>query len=146
MPPETKQIISKLSEMTCKNCIYYAQNNNNEYYFCTNPDSYDWDREEFDHCSMGKWLTGRFYTSDFASELSVEDYDDCYYQIVRAQMFPGVVSFADEYDARQQILKHLDVCVRMDADNKRFNDMLCIPKTEVSKVRELLVELWGEQE
>lgn len=153
MPPETKPIITKLEDMVCENCVYsYGKTTGScsvVDWQCNNPESkkpiYDTRKTE-DFCSRGKWLTGRRYTSDYESEINLEDFDDTYYGIVRAQMFPDAVSWAKEYDIRQQILKHLDVCVKMDVDNKRFNDMLCIPKTEVARARELLVELWGDQE
>lgn len=139
MSPEIKPIIRTLEEMVCENCVYSSIRGTRCNYHV------DWAMViETDFCAKGKWLTGRRYTSDYESELNLEDFDDTYYGIVRAQMFPDTVSWAKEYDIRQQILKHLDVCVKMDADDKRSNDMLCIPKTEVSRVRELLAELWGE--
>ncbi len=139
MPPETKPVISKLEEMTCKNCIYYAQNNNNEFYFCTNPDSYDWDYEEYDHCSMGKWLTGRRYPSDFESELSVEDYDDTYCGIVRAQMFPDAVSIRDEYDHRHEILTEIEALLA------KYGESNTDP-ARLLEIKDKLILLWGDND
>lgn len=137
MPPETKPIISKLEEMVCRNCIYYTHNNGLE--ICANPDSGTWDFDKEESCSKGKWLTGRRYPSDFESELSVEDYDDTYYGIVRAQMFPDAVSITDEHHIRQGIMKALDKLI--------IEPQLTYMIAEQIKLIKLdLIKLWGDQE
>lgn len=54
MPIELKKPISSIAELTCENCIHYQASGN--HYFCINPDSYDWDRENGDCCSNGQWF------------------------------------------------------------------------------------------
>mgnify|MGYP000933611560 CR=1 FL=1 len=137
MPPETKPIISKLEEMVCRNCIYYTHNNGLE--ICANPDSDTCDFDKEESCSKGKWLTGRQYPSDFESELNLEDYDDAYYGIVRAQMFPDAVSITDEHHIRQGIMKALDKLI--------IEPQLTYMIAEQIKLIKLdLIKLWGEQE
>lgn len=138
MPPETKPIISKLEEMVCRNCIYYTHNNGLE--ICANPDSGTWDFDKEESCSKGKWLTGRQYPSDFESELNLEDYDDTYYGIVRAQMFPDAVSLTEEYRVRQEIMAELEELMNYKNSGMHF------VYDKAKFIQNRLNLLWGEQE
>ena len=146
MPPETKPIISKLEDMVCRNCIYSVYEGPDAEktpYSCHEVENLETgffgvDAQTY-FCSKGKWFTGRRYTSDFESELNLEDYDDTYYGIVRAQMFPDAVSITDEHHIRQGIMKALDKLI--------IEPQLTYMIAEQIKLIKLdLIKLWGEQE
>ena len=116
MPPETKPVISSLTEMTCKNCVYSNKHWQEETVKCRlNLDSELDDFAKVSNinffCSHGKWLTGRFYTSDLKSELTVDDFDDCYYHIVRAEMFPDKITLSTESKYRTDVLSKLTTLI-----------------------------------
>ena len=116
MPPETKPVISKLEDMTCKNCLYSNKHWQEETVKCR----LDLDSELDDFakisnvnffCSHGRWLTGRFYSSDLKQELTVDDFDDCYYHIVRAEMFHDKITPSNEYNYRTDVLSKLTTLI-----------------------------------
>ena len=116
MPPEAKPVISKLDEMTCKNCLHSNKHWQEETVKCRlNLDSELDDFAKISNsnffCSHGKWLTGRFYSSDFESELTVDDFDDCYYHIVRAEMFPDKITLSTESEYRTDVLSKLTALI-----------------------------------
>lgn len=116
MPPETKPVISSLTEMTCKNCLYSNKHWQEETVKCRlNLDSELDDFAKVSNsnffCSHGRWLTGRFYSSDIKDELTVDDFDDCYYHIVRAEMFPDKITLSTEYKYRTDVLSKLTTLI-----------------------------------
>ena len=147
MPPQTKPIISKLEDMVCWNCIYSVykgQDAEKTPYSCheieNRPTGFFGEEAQTHFCSKGKWFTGRRYTSDFESELNLEDYDDTYYGIVRAQMFPDAVSLAEEHRVRQEIMAELEVL--MDYKNSGMHFVY----DKAKFIQNRLNLLWGEQE
>lgn len=143
MPPETKPIISTLEEMVCRNCVYSVIITREKFYGEMGGDydchlhfspcvRGDW------HCSSGKWLTGRRYPSDMESELNLEDFDDTYYGIVRAQKFPDAVSIADEYHVRKEVMKELETIeFRLGEGDIHVQDVL-------DGIKSKLNHLWGD--
>ena len=147
MPPETKPIISKLEDMVCRNCIYSVYEGPDAEktpYSCHEIENratgFFGEEAQTHFCSKGKWLTGRRYTSDYESELNLEDFDDTYYGIVRAQMFPDTVSLEDEYHVRKEIMKELETIeFRLGEGDIHVQDAL-------DGIESKLNHLWGDQE
>ena len=145
MPPETKPVISKLEDMTCKNCLYSNKHWQEETVKCR----LDLDSELDDFakisnvnffCSHGRWLTGRFYSSDLKQELTVDDFDDCYYHIVRAEMFKDRITPTTEFSYRGDVLSNLDVLIL---------ELLKIPEMHEQykrafAIKRTLKEIWKE--
>jgi hypothetical protein len=153
MPPETKLIITKLEDMVCRNCIYSVYEGPDAKktpYSCHEVENratgFFGEEAQTHFCSKGKWLTGRLYPSDYESNLNLEDFDDTYYGIVRAQMFPDAVSIADEHAARNEVLKLLSQITDNFSTNSLYLNLCIKMELELRRVRELLVELWGDQE
>ena len=147
MPPETKPIISKLEEMVCRNCIYSVYEGSDAEktpYSCHEVEyratGFFGEEAQTHFCSKGKWLTGRRYPSDYESTLNLEDFDDIYYGIVRAQMFPDTVSLEDEYHVRKEIMKELETIeFRLGEGDIHVQDVL-------DGIKSKLNHLWGAQE
>ena len=147
MPPQTKPIISKLEDMVCRYCIYSVYEGPDAEktpYSCheveNRPTGFFGEEAQTHFCSKGKWLTGHRYPSDFESELNLEDYDDIYYGIVRAQMFPDTVSLEDEYHVRKEVMKELKTIeFRLGEGDIHVQDVL-------DGIKSKLNHLWGDQE
>lgn len=97
MPPETKQIISKLEEMTCENCIYSVKGEEltinpgqPDEHMVNRSDCYleNWEmnvRTSRDFCSKGKWMVYVSYDFELMDEKEIHpsNYDNCYYMFGR---------------------------------------------------------------
>ena len=75
--PQLKQPITSIDQMTCEHCIHFQKSGN--YFLCINPESYDWDRENYDCCSHGEWLYfGKWFGDETKEQLHVMSYSELY--------------------------------------------------------------------